>query len=74
MNEAGHIFLYYSVTLYFTTHTQVFKCLSDFSEALGIDVGNTEREKIKFSGKHHFSCGRTEEHLRSKNLYKTFSP
>lgn len=38
--------LYFSVTLFFTTYTQVFKCISDFSEGLGIDVGNTERKNI----------------------------
>ena len=50
MNKAGHISLYYSFTLFFTTCTQVFRCTQDFSEALGIGVGNIKKAKIKLSG------------------------
>lgn len=51
MNKAGHIFLYYSFTLFFTTYTQVFKCTQGFSEALGVGIRNIEKAKIKLSCK-----------------------
>ena len=75
MNEVGRTYFPPLLSLYSLQHTHKF--LSAYQivvEELEIDVGNTKREKVKFSSKHYFSCSQREQHLGSKNLYKTFTP